>query len=394
MNNTRLFGKAELLCFIFIFIQLGAHSQDSVKTSKLIFNGYVKDLGTAIFQDFKGEWTTSNLIHNRLNFKWLISSSFTTSIELRNRFMYGDILSRFPGYNKTFESDGGVVQLTNNVIDEKSYLLNTAIDRLWLQYTSAKFQITAGRQRINWGQNFVWNPNDIFNTYSYFDFDYEEKPGSDAVRVQYYSNPTSVIEFAAKLNNQQKTTIAGLYRFNKWNYDIQFLAGLSDQEDLDIGMGWSGQILKGGFRGEATYFHPKNNFRDSTGVIIASMGYDYTFKNSLMLQFEALYNGNKHSTNILSLDQLNTTNINTKNLFLSGYSIFGSASYPFTPLVNGSLAGITNIRNKLYFINPTVTISLKTNLELSFIAQIVRFYGVQTTNQNVNFIFARLKSSF
>lgn len=393
MKNIRVFGKT-VMFLIFIFIQISAHSQDSIKIHKLVFNGYVKDLGTAIFQDFNSEWTTSNLIHNRLNFKWLISSSFTASAEMRNRLLIGDILTRFPGYNKTFESDGGIVQLTKNVIDEKSFLMNSAIDRLWLQYSSAKFQITAGRQRINWGQNFVWNPNDIFNTYSYFDFDYEEKPGSDAVRVQYYSSPTSVIEFAAKMNSQRKATVAGLYRFNKWNYDIQFLGGMSDQEDLDIGMGWSGQILKGGFRGEATYFHAKDNFRDSTGIIIASMGYDYTFKNSLMLQFEALYNGNKHSTNILSLDQLNTTNINTKNLFLSGYSMFGSASFPFTPLINGSLAGIINFRNKLFFINPTVSISLKTNLELSFIGQIIRFYGKQVTNQNVNFIFARLKYSF
>jgi len=155
---------------------------------------------------------------------------------------------------------------------------------------------------------------------------------------------------------------------------------MSDQEDLDLGMGWSGQILEGGFRGKATYFHAKDNFKDSRGIIIASLGCDYTFNNSLMLQFEGLYNGNKHSTNILSLDQLNTTNINTKNLFLSGYSMFGSASYPFTPLINCSLAGITNFRNKLFFINPTVSISLKTNLELSFIGQIVRFYGEQVIN--------------
>ena len=39
------------------------------------------------------------------------------------------------------------------------------------------FIATAGRQRINWGQTFVWNVNDVFNAYSYFDFDYKERPG-------------------------------------------------------------------------------------------------------------------------------------------------------------------------------------------------------------------------
>lgn len=32
----------------------------------------------------------------------------------------------------------------------------------------------------------AWNPNDWFNTYNYFDFDYEERPGTDAIRVRVY----------------------------------------------------------------------------------------------------------------------------------------------------------------------------------------------------------------
>ena len=382
-----------LTILLFSISAFSSYAQDSLKSRKLIVNGYVKGLQTAIFQDIKSDWTTANLIHNRLNFKWFISPTLTGSLELRNRFLYGDILTKFPGYNQTFEADKGIVDLSKNVFDERSFLFNMAVDRLWLQYSAEKLQVIVGRQRINWGQTFVWNPNDIFNTYSYFDFDYEERPGSDAVRVQYFLNPTSVIEFATKADDRKKATLAALYRFNRWNYDIQFIGGIADEEDFVLGSGWSGQVLKGGFRGEATYFHPKNN-NDSTAVFIASLGYDYTLKNSLFIQFEALYNGNDRSQNILSLDQLNSSNINTKNLFLPGYSWFGSLSYPFTPLINASLAGITNARNKLYFVSPSINISLMENLELSILAQVVRYYGVQTINQDVNFVFARLKGSF
>ena len=302
------------------FSQYPSYSQDTIRQKKVIFNGYVKDMQTIIFQDINDKWTNANLIHNRLNFKWLMSSSFTTSIELRNRFLYGNILTAFPGYNKTFEADNGITNLSKNIIDEKYYLFNMAIDRANVEYSNNKIQVTAGRQRINWGQTFVWNPNDIFNAYSYFDFDYEEKPGSDAIRMQYFSSSTSVIELAAKSNKQKKTTLAGLYRFNKWNYDFQFLGGLADQEDYVIGTGWSGQILKGGFRGEASYFYPKKNFNDTTGIFITSVGYDYTLKNSLFIQLEVLYNGNKKSMNIFTVDQLNNSNLSTKNLFLSDYS--------------------------------------------------------------------------
>ena len=35
--------------------------------------------------------------------------------------------------------------------------------------------------------NLVWNPNDLFNAFSFVDFDYEERPGSDALRIQKYT---------------------------------------------------------------------------------------------------------------------------------------------------------------------------------------------------------------
>jgi len=384
----------KILIIFFVFIQHSSYPQDSLKQKKLIFNGYIKDMQTIIFHDIKSNWTTANLIHNRLNFKWLMSSSVTASVEVRNRFFYGDMLTKFPGYDKTFETDNGITRLTKNIFNEKSFLLNTAIDRAWLQYSKNKIQISLGRQRINWGQTFVWNPNDIFNTYSYFDFDYEEKPGSDALRMQYYTSSTSVVEFAIKSNNQKKVTAAGLYRFNKWNYDFQFIGGIAEQTDFVIGTGWSGQILKGGFRGEATYFHPEKNMNDTSGILIASVGYDYTFKNSLFVQLEAFYNGNYKSMDVFSFDQLNNSNLSPKNLFLSDYSLFGSITYPFTPLASGSLAGITNIKNKLFFIIPSVNISLKENLELSFSAQLLRYYANNSDNKDLNFIFARLKSSF
>jgi hypothetical protein len=392
--NKRWPYKLKRGFLLLAFTPLLLYSQDSDQQSSLVFNGYVKDMQTCIFQNIQGNWTYENLIHNRLNFKWLISPSFTAALELRNRLVVGNIFSAYPGYDQTFEVDHGIVNLTKNLIDEKYGLLNTDIDRLWLQYTTGNFQITAGRQRINWGQTFVWNPNDIFNSYSYFDFDYEEKPGSDAVRLQYFPSPTSDLEFAVKENDQKKATFAGLYRFNKWNYDIQFLGGMMNQSDLVIGSGWSGQIGGGGFRGEATYFHRAKNPKDTTGTFVASIEYDYTFKNSLALQFETLYNGAHTSTNLFSLSQLNSSNMSAENLFLPGSSFFCSLSYPFTPLINASLAGIENMNYQWFFLIPSITISLKENLELSFTAQILRNAGHNEPDQNVNLVYARLKKSF
>ena len=386
--------KTKGLLLLLFFIPFFLTAQDSVKVNKVALNGYVKDMQSFIFKDFNSAWINSNMLNNRLNFKWFISPKFTASLELANRFLYGSMLNRFPGYSETFEYDNGVVRLSESWFKGKKYLFNTSVDRFWLQYSNSKLQITGGRQRINWGQNLVWNPNDIFNNYSYFDFDYEEKPGSDAVRMQYFLNPTSVVEFAAKLNKQKETTLAALYRFNRWNYDIQFIAGVVDDADFMVGTGWSGQIADGGFTGEASYFRPLSHFMDHKGVFLVSAGYNYTFRNSLFLQTEVLYNGNKNSKDLFSIDQLTSTNLSAKNLFLPDFSLFCSASYPVTPLINCSLAAIGNPQGKLVFIIPTVKFSLSNNLELSFIGQLLRYTEQDIFRQNLNFVYVRIKQSF
>ena len=133
------------------------------------------------------------------------------------------------------------------------------------------------------GVNLVWNPNDIFNAYSYFDFDYEERPGTDAIRVQYYLNSTSTAEVAYQPGRTSNQTIAaGLYRFTKGSYDLQALAGIVTT-DYVLGGGWSGVLGKAGFNGEISAFVPRKDLRLSNTVISASVGVNYTFPRSLYL---------------------------------------------------------------------------------------------------------------
>ena len=199
---------------LIFFLAANTFAQDSVveqKERNWSFNGYVKDMQTAIIHTIGQKWVTSNLIHNRLNFRWNISKSFTFCLEERNRFYWGELNSISPQYNDFIGYDNGLVNMSWNVFSGTSYLLNASIDRVWLDYTVNNFQVTIGRQRINWSQTYVWNPNDIFNTYSYFDFDYEEKPGSDAVRLQYFTSASSKAEIAVKADKDRKITAAGFY---------------------------------------------------------------------------------------------------------------------------------------------------------------------------------------
>ena len=367
--------------------------QDTIP-GRLSLNGYVTNMQSFEFQRLNDNWTIDNLIHNRLNFRWNNKpDNFKAVLELRNRLFIGESVSTIPGYAKMIDTDNGIVKLSENLSSGNSYLLNSKIDRAYLDYTKDNFQVTIGRQRINWGQCFTWNPNDLFNAYSFFDFDYVEKPGSDAVRLQYYTSNTSTIEFAAKADDNRKVTSAFLYRFNKWNYDIQFLGGILNEQDYVIGTGWSGNIKGASFRGEISYFRPKHNFADTTGILVVSLGTDFTFKNSLTLQFEALYNQNR-SSGITDFVDFYNESLSAKNLSFSKVTFLMQGSYPITPLFNVTLAVMYFPKLNGIFLGPSFSYSLTKNIDFSLITQSFAGQLIKGQTEHFNFGFLRLKCNF
>ena len=356
-----------ILSYSLLFISVNSFSQDenskgSFSTgSSFELRGYLSNMQSVTIYDINDQWINDNLFHNRLNFFWY-SGNLTASVQFRNRFMYGQTIYMTPGYADRIDNEDNFLDLSFNIFSGKSYFLNSSIDRLYLQYTAGNFVFTGGRQRINWGQTMVWNPNDVFNVQNYFDFDYPEKPGSDAVRIQYYPSFTSTVELAAKLDHNNKLTAAGYYKFNTWGYDFQFLAGLLS--DIFAGFGWAGDIEGAGFRGEVSYFQPKENFRDTSGLLISSVSLDYTFSNSLYLQFEGLYNEMPVEGGINNFYEYYQGSLNVKNMSFSEWNFFAQASYPFTPLINGSISLMYFPDLEAVYSGPTINYSLTNNSDL------------------------------
>lgn len=385
----------KLLTYILLFFfALNTKSQESV-FKNMSLNGYVKYMNTTMFSNVDSLWLVDNLIHNRINYRWYMNDKLTLAIDMRNRFIYGDMVKFIPNYANSLENDNGFLNfLTNNITDGNSYVLNTAFDRAYLEFNTNNWLISFGRQRINWGQTFAWNPNDIFNSYSFFDFDYEEHAGSDALRIQYYPNFTSVADIAVKIDKDNNITAAGLYRFNKWSYDIQLIAGIIDTSDYVIGAGWSGSITDFGFNGEISYFHPQENFSDSIGIVIVSAGLSYMFSNSLNLSMEANYNGYFDKLNITSFNDLYFMPLSVKTTSYSKFSWFGQISYPIHPLLNGSIAIMyfPSLGNG-YFLMPSLAYSVSDNFEFSLYGQ--RFEGKFGGNYDkMTMLFLRFRYSF
>ena len=346
---------------------------------------------SVMFDSLKGPFIVDNLLHNRLNFRGYATGHITFAAEFRNRLFTGDMVRLNPSYSESIGSDQGLVDLSWNILNEQSFFLNTSIDRLWVDFNYGKFQTRIGRQRINWGQTLVWNPNDIFNVYSYFDFDYIERPGSDAIRFQYYPGQSSAFEIAIKADYENKITGAALYRFNNRGYDIQFLAGYFNSQDFVAGAGWSGAIGSVSFRGEATWFQPVKEYYDTTGTGIFTIGFDRTFKNSSMAQMQFMYCNNP--ADLESFGSLYMGTMSTKDLAFSRFSAFGLYSYPVTPLLNISLSAMWFPDLKGYYAGPSFDYSFAENVDLSLFWQ--HFESRNSEPQTrINMGFLRVKFSF
>ncbi len=378
-----------LIILVLINFSLYSNSQEPEKNFYL--SGYISNLQNVMFDSIQKSWAISNLIHNRINIKYIPVKSLTADIELRNRFLFGENIT-----NSIFSigKDYGLFDLTKNVVSGNSYKLNINVDRLNLAYEQNKLRITLGRQRINWGQTLVWNPNDIFNTYSFFDFDYVERPGSDALRLQYFNSEVSSTELAAKLDNNKKVTSAILYKFNIFEYDFQFLGGVLNGSDYVAGAGWSGAIKNVAFRGELSYFQPVKHFSDTTGEFLASISADYTFSNSFTILAEYLYCGSGiNFKDSISLVSFYNAPQNVKNLSILKHNFVLQLGYPVTPLLNINLAGMLFPGLNGYYLGPSVIYSLSQNLDASFYYQLFSVKIKQET-QNINLVFLRIKLNF
>jgi hypothetical protein len=385
---------------IYLLILLFSSFTSFSQISSLTLNGYLKDL----YMYYKPElplpgtdadYLSSNLIHNRLNLRWYTNNEITLAVEARNRLYNGQLIREFGFYKNMTDSDPGYFDLAFIVASGNSWFLHTVIDRAWVDYTKGKWQIVAGRQRINWGINLVWNPNDIFNTFDYFDFDYEERPGSDALQIKYYTGVTSSAEIVYKIqqsipDNKTESTFAGRYKFSKFRYDFQFLGGFLPN-DYVLGGGWMGDIKGGGFRGEISWFVPKETYSEET--LTATISGDYTFKKSLYAHAAILYNSSG-KTGKAGTREFFDMNISAKMLTPARFNIFGQLSYPFTPLFSGNLSGIINPSDGSFFLGPLLTYSLGNNLELMLTAQL--FFGEEGTEYGElgKVAYGRLKWSF
>lgn len=388
-STSRIQYSIFAITLLLLLISSSAPAQNGIDTD---FGGYLKELGQISVSNDLGNLRYDNILHHRIESEFDFGKGFEAQADMRTRLLNGWTVRNSPNYAEFLDEDPGYFDLSHTWINTDQTILHSAIDRLHLSYVNGPWEIHAGRQRINWGKTMVWNPNDLFNAYAYLDFDYEERPGTDALSLQYNWSYASSVDLGYRIGASiNESVIAMMYRGSLNNYDIQLVGG-SYYKHLALGAGWTGYVKSAGFKGEVSYFHPRQSFWDETGHITATMGGDYMFSNSVYLTGELLYNGGWERTAnpIAELTQPPTAD----DLFMAKTGYFVDASYPLTPLTNISGGIMGSFSRSLAIFIPKVTHSLSNDLDLMVLAQVLKGTALEDFTETPNLLYFRLKWSY
>lgn len=383
--------KNTYLIIPLLSVSIIAYPQDSAtRQSKLDVNGYVKEMGSFSFDKDLNNQVSTNLLHNRINVTWKPQRPVTGFIEVRNRAFWGDAVSNTPGFNSSLKNENEWLNLSAIWVSSNNLVFQSNIERLGIELRQRKWSVHLGRQRINWGLTTAWNPNDIFNTYNFLDFDYEERPYTDAVKVQYNINDSSGIDVAVNPYGDLKKSIAAArYSIDKRGYHLQMIAGLY-QNKLTAGFGWAGKLGSIGYKGEGQAFIGE---KDSANRFNYSLELSYSSKKRWYFSSSVL-----HNTSGLSEPVNNAAKINYRltptSLMPARWSIIAVTSKQFTPDLNCSLRLVYSPQINLFIVYPVLNYHLFTNLDADLIYQ--SFFlelqnKFQATSHN---LYVRLKLKF
>jgi len=392
MNPAGEILKTAIIALV-IMAGPAAVRSSAIERDDFRLGGYVRGMPSVRMDEDFSDPAFATLVHNRLNFRWDVSESVDLDIEGRNRLFYNESFRRVPDIRGLFGRDDGLVDMSWVWLSGGSWLGHSEVDRLFLSWRAGDWRVRAGRQRVNWGINLVSNPNDLFNVYSFFDFDYEERPGADALRVQHYLSHLSSIEIAGSPARDDKESVAATrYSFNHLGYDFQAIAGYYRDRSA-LGGGWAGNIGEAGFKGEATWFYDLDRTPGvRRGNVVAAAGLDYMFAGGTFSVIELLYNGghDRRQDDVFSV----TEPLRADNIMFSEYAVTVSADRSFSPILSGGVSAMWLPDIEAGFLRPRIEYSVMRDLDFEVVAQV--FAGGRGTileNAGIG-LFASLQHSF
>lgn len=366
--------------------------------STLLLNGGFAGVPPELLDQFLGNSIHDHLVHLRLNTE-VAFGNFVVHAGWRVRAFYGDQprLYRLIGEDYGKEVDryaNDQVDLSGLWLNRKGWVIHSVFDRLYLEWRGKQDEIRLGRQRINWGRASLWNPNDLFNAYSFIDFDYEERPGADALRWTHTFGNFNSLELAARWSDSLTgMTIGALYKGYYKGVNFQTLAGYY-RDDIAVGGGWEADLGMWGWKGESTVFVPLST-TDGRGTVVSfSTDLTRTWESGLLLGGGYLLNTSASSSATSLFADLNER-VDARSLYPYRHSVLAQIGYPMTPLFNTNLAVVYSPgQDNTLFISPVLSYSLASDWDLDLTGQIVAQDNGEHYTSPLQAFFLRLRWSY
>jgi len=383
-----------ILRCILLILTLGctfthARAQEDTVSRKWEFRGYVKNMQSLAWVGPAKLSLTDGFLHNRLIFNYKPDSNWTIDAELRNRLFYGENSRTGSSYY------AGLLDRDNGLWDgafvsrNDAFIWSTMIDRLWIDYTRADWRVRVGRQRINWGIATTWTPNDLFNAWNFLDFDYEERPGTDAILIEKRFKESVTLDAAVSGSRADSSYIAAVRLSYNWKeYDLQGIAGLYKGR-WTAGMGWAGPLGQFGFKGEMAWFGA-----DTGSTFSATVQIDRLLPHSWYISSGLLYAGGA-SADPLQPSALATNVLAPDRLMPVKWSVIVSVVKPVTPILNASAALVYSPQFNLLIAVPALAYNIKENWDIDLTGQIFMLQtpGDRFRDQYLS-VYLRLRHSF
>jgi len=362
--------KTKLIYPFIINLFLNIPGIFSLSAQNIDYSGYVSTIGS------------------ELRYKPVTNYKYETDISVRQR----NNLTYYTSDKLTFHLE--FQEQYSSYISENDFKIKA--DRFYGSYMNNNWEVDLGRQRVNWGRTLIWNPNDIFNTFSFYDIDYPERSGSDALRLIHSHGMASSSEIVVKYVHDELSA-AFLTKFNKYGYDFQFLGGYMNNSDLTAGLGWEGNIGPIAFRGEGTWYYTINNKYSEinhSSCFLGTLSLDYSINSRWKVQSEVLYNGPKYLTPISEVSTLiSSAPSSSKSLSFSEYNVYTGISYIPNAIITANISTIYYTSENSWFIMPDIEISLLQDLNLGIILQHFSL-EINGKKNNIDDLFIRLKYYF
>ena len=233
-------------------------------------------------------------------------------------------------------------------------------DRTYLKFALPLADVTVGRQRVAWGTGHLWNPTDVFNSFTMsFAVSEDERSGIEAVRVEVPLGVASGIDLVAETGKTWEGAKKGLrYKTNVGSYDYSLSCTDIGTDGYQVGVDLAGEVYEFGVRSEVAMVVPEASNRYFKSI----WGVGYTLENGWGLDLEYNFNGlgTKNKANYDWTGLL----AGTVSQMAMDYVYFG-INKSFDEITSFKTALLVNADDLSFLVYPSFSKNLSDNLDLN-----------------------------